>query len=863
MMRISSIELWHVRGIEHLALRDIPATGVSVIHGPNEEGKSTIIAAVLMALNYKHSSKASDVQSLASEGQVEGPRVKITGTIGAEPFGIDKQWLRKSFAQVSVGTTSRSGEEAEQLLSTRIKEAIDMDLLTAVMSQQGGTKAAVDAATIPTLSRALHAASDGDHDLDVSGDSSVIDLAETEYSRYFTATGRAKGELAAAQENLSRAEAEAHQAAEEARALEAVVEEVMVLHGRLVDAEEALPGFRADHAASVAEYRVVEELLMKEKELVSSEQRQRVQVEVARLEHEGALKPLHDLERAETVLAQLQEEEPVLRAAAEEEERQGAAALQDYEEAVAVETAAKQQLAQATQLRASCEEHARREQLCRLVEQLDDLDEQIARHGEVTQVSEADMDAATTAAREIAVARAAMEAAAATVTLAAPEGSTVVVNGEDVNLQLEGQRWSAVEDLHLVVGEVDIHIAPAGSHSSFREDIQRHMGVLEEIVHRYGCGDVDALRQVHQHGVVAAERIRHLRSLRSTTLGEHIEAELRREAHEIPGANTSAVTLAEAHAQEEAAHQQLAAAQDRRAQAQEVLLAGQRTIHAAQYQRHQDKQQLAAEEVTRLCAETKAKGEDAVTQLAEGLEHARIIWERTVSDLGIIRDQIAENDAEAKRSRVESLAAKVENTTKTIGALKEKIAAKKSAIDMATGAGQRHSEAQQALEQTRRGYAAVERRATAARLLREALRTAHENTVARYAAPYVEQLGAIARVVFGPTAHLEVDSSLAVTARELNGVRLPIKALSAGAQEQVALMTRLAMARLVTSNDQGGVPVFLDDILSVSDAGRVDAIAAVLNSLSAHEQILVFTCVPERMAGVTGVTEYAMADLKS
>ena len=53
-MRIHRLELTNVRGIEHLVLDELPETGVVVIHGENEAGKSTIVEALDVAVSYTH-----------------------------------------------------------------------------------------------------------------------------------------------------------------------------------------------------------------------------------------------------------------------------------------------------------------------------------------------------------------------------------------------------------------------------------------------------------------------------------------------------------------------------------------------------------------------------------------------------------------------------------------------------------------------------------------------------------------------------------------------------------------------------------------------------------------------------------------
>ncbi|NLP38267.1 MAG: AAA family ATPase, partial [Corynebacterium pollutisoli] len=53
-MRIHSLTIENFRGIERLTLEELPETGVIVIHGDNEQGKSTILDALHAALYEKH-----------------------------------------------------------------------------------------------------------------------------------------------------------------------------------------------------------------------------------------------------------------------------------------------------------------------------------------------------------------------------------------------------------------------------------------------------------------------------------------------------------------------------------------------------------------------------------------------------------------------------------------------------------------------------------------------------------------------------------------------------------------------------------------------------------------------------------------
>ena len=54
--------------------------------------------------------------------------------------------------------------------------------------------------------------------------------------------------------------------------------------------------------------------------------------------------------------------------------------------------------------------------------------------------------------------------------------------------------------------------------------------------------------------------------------------------------------------------------------------------------------------------------------------------------------------------------------------------------------------------------------------------------------------------MFGPTFSVELSEDLKVVRRSLDGIELPIEQLSVGFREQLAVVTRLACASLVSKN---------------------------------------------------------------
>ena len=121
-----------------------------------------------------------------------------------------------------------------------------------------------------------------------------------------------------------------------------------------------------------------------------------------------------------------------------------------------------------------------------------------------------------------------------------------------------------------------------------------------------------------------------------------------------------------------------------------------------------------------------------------------------------------------------------------------------------------------------------------------------------YEAPLRNKIEQLGRFVFDATFRVELDGELAIRSRTLDGKTIDVGSLSGGAQEQLALLTRLAAALLVDEAD--GVPVLLDDALGYSDPRRLEGLGALLSHAGEQAQILVFTCTPGRFRHIGDAT---------
>jgi hypothetical protein len=169
------------------------------------------------------------------------------------------------------------------------------------------------------------------------------------------------------------------------------------------------------------------------------------------------------------------------------------------------------------------------------------------------------------------------------------------------------------------------------------------------------------------------------------------------------------------------------------------------------------------------------------------------------------------------------------------------------------GLATRRDVAELELAAVRTEHESLQRRAEAARRVHETLGRHRAAAQTKYSEPLQSRIEALGRSVYGPSFRVWLDDDLAVAERELDGVRLPVEALSTGAQEQLAIITRLAISHLV-STGEGSVPVIFDDALGWSDKARLRDMGALLGRAGDHGQVIVLTCMPDRYEYVPKAT---------
>ncbi len=116
--------------------------------------------------------------------------------------------------------------------------------------------------------------------------------------------------------------------------------------------------------------------------------------------------------------------------------------------------------------------------------------------------------------------------------------------------------------------------------------------------------------------------------------------------------------------------------------------------------------------------------------------------------------------------------------------------------------------------------------------------------IVRELRPLTQLLFDDALVQFDPKTHLPVSILR-------NGLEEQIDVLSGGAREQLAVLTRLAFARLLAKEGRAA-PVVLDDALVYSDDDRIEKMFDALHRQASEQQIIVFSCRQRAFAKLGG-----------
>jgi hypothetical protein len=852
MLRLHRIKLTDFKGV---AAREVEFAehGTTLISGPNEIGKSSLVDGLDLLIDLPATSKHSRVMATQPTGRDVGPEVEAELSLGPHRLIYRKRWLRSAQTELQILSpvpAQYSGAQAHEHFGGLLAEnGVDKDLWRKLRVDQGmplGQASVGGYASVPAMAGEAEPLSS----VRRGPEEELFEKAKAEFERYFTEkryqpTGdykaarealdsanatyaEAKTTLAAADGELADYQRTRRQIADGAKELKEANDRLHLLEQQSKEAAEAEAKQRAletvlGEAEAIARQetdveRLNEQLTDNEAEAASKQR------EVAAAENEAG----EAERRLRTRAAERDAAKVVARQTAEDVAwRRDQADAEQAETVLARVTAAQERLDAAEAKLAACkvtdEVLAGIDEAHRAWEKAHDQLTANAATLAVTRLGESPVLVDGTEAADDEASLPVLE----TRTVEVPGAVRVVVrpgSGEKARRAKERETLEHYQELCAQAGVPDIAAAKEAGLTwrSAREERQNARTAIEAAQYDESADQLRSKLGV-LHGRIAAYAAAFatepLTPHGATPSVVHIPAPDLPAALEAEQAARAAVEVAEDRFREEdGAVKQVESRLGRlRAEQSAAIRATQQSTEELELAR-------------------KRLSELGTPLLASELDRAR-------AERDTAAHRVAELDPERLSGQLENQRGHVPDLERAQNDRKTKL---EVLADRLARYGQSAPEEQLALAETeqkraQRTYDALERRAQAAKLLFETLGSHREAERHRHTTPFRQRVERYAQRLFSPGVHVEIGPDLTIVSKTVGGVTVPFDSLSAGAREQLSLLARIACADLV-----GSVPLILDDVLGHSDRDRLGDVAVILGQVADRTQIILLSHEPSR-----------------
>ena len=868
-MRLHRIRLKNFRGVESHDVALSP-TGITVIHGDNGVGKTSLIEAVKVLFLYPDSSARNDVRMNQPLGSDAGVEIEVEVSLGRYRMRYAKSFVRSRSTTLEILEPAReilTGRQAHDRAGQILNANVDTALLWALWLDQGVSLDQADLSRQTSLGAALDRAAGRSADGD-AGDP-LFRKCESEYEIYFTARGNprrsiqdvidAHGAAAAEVQNLDRSIKELDSKNDECERLERDIEQLRA--DRRERAEE-LEGWERRHSEAA---RVSQEVDSLKTELALANER----LGSAKLERDRRLAEAAAIAKSQTELDGLNLKAEGIDSRVEDAEQALEVAQRDVRSARDALNASRRLLdlrrADHTHLLESAgvegmetrldnakqsQENARGAQSflndCRITDSL------------LAEIELKD--------REILTTRAQLDSEGASVEIVSLANQRLVIEGEltDVADGERVERTGLRDFAFSVPGVIDVAVSAGQGSRQLAAALEVQESELAALLQSAGVGDANAARRLNQQRIRTQDDLRRERAAMRQTLGDSSISDLE---------NRIAQTRDRANAYLANRDSDVAMPSDANAASEEARLA---------------ERQVAGKQAALESAEANARSASDACDSIRSERNALNVEIKIAADrlesakqsLGSERETESDTAIEA---RVESLSKAADGADALVASAESKLAdmdpdfldarlatagrvvksldaqlqergedlRNARAFLSARGEDGLHDELDRAksdLERAEREKAGAESRAAAAKLLYETISRHRSETRRAYLAPFREKIESLGNVVFGDGFAVELDDDLRVKRATLRDAPLEFERHSTGEREQIGLISRLACASIVS--EDGGVPLVLDDALGWSDPTRLGNVGAALNIGAQDCQVIALTCMPDRYSRV-------------
>ncbi len=873
-MKIRRIRIENFRKfLAPVAIDGLP-DGLVILAGDNEEGKSTVLAAIQCALFCRHRLGGEAAQAMQPFGSSLRPEISVEFELNGSRYTVRKAFCQRPEAELVTPGGTFSGDAVEDRLQDLLRfeppgrgaAKVDNRGIWGLFWVDQGTSFA----PLPisgTSREALVAALEGEVGQVLGGERgrALLSAIEQQYGALFTKRGQPRGDYKESLDRVQTLERTLQETRQEMAEYEQKVEHLGRVRARLND-------YTKGRSLELAQARLkaLEEEEKKIVALTAAWERAQQEQRLAAAGRTTAAQTWQARQELIRKAAEAAERRATLTETGKQVERRSAEAEAEVQQAEALVTAAREDLAAAQSALAAREQEVRRARLERDVGELSRrLDKATAA---ADQAREARRQAAAIAIDDKSLApleeleAKAVAAALRLETLAtrlefAPEGDRLIVadgtslsTGAPLRLTAPATLW--------LEGFGTVTVTPGGDDLTTRrraaEEASRDR---DRALQAVGTDSLRAAREAHHRrsellneaarfdaavtahapdgpDILRTELDRRTAELTALTRGSTDDAPPLEDAEALCAAAREACETATAPLRH--ADSTLSQAQTGHRQAREAWIKAQTELTAAS-----DQAETLQTELER--ARGLASDEDlraALVSTATDVEAANAVVEARRAELDRANPEEIRLRLDAARDEVRVIAADIDALTRT----DIEVTSELRALGQ-LGLGEAVQVLEGQLERARARAARLERDARALALLRDALTAAERQAREAFLAPIHQRIKPYLRYLF-PNSDLVLDDDNFGRLRlRREGREEPFDALSVGTREQLAILTRLAFADFL---DETGQPaaLILDDALVYADDERFGRMQLVLRRAAERLQILILTCRERDYRGI-------------
>lgn len=846
-MKIRAITLNNVRRFTAPVTVNGIGDGLNLLCEPNEHGKSTLFDAIQAAFFKPHGSNDKEIKALRPHAG-GAPEVSVEVEIAEGRFTITKRWISKPEAKVTSGGKLIAQADAAEAWIGKLLGAGSGGPSGLVWVRQGmtgltGGSTKEQAAAFEARRDLLTSVSE---EVDAMTGGRRMDLAlarcKQELAVYATTTGRerAGGPWREATDRVATLQARKVELTGTAATLHDALDQRKRKRRELAELEapDVVAGRRKRLDDAAAAHQAAE----RHAEAVETESRR---VEAAWLGVSSAQRDLDALRSAKAERGAAADAEAEAATAAGDSRAElatrsetGSAAQKQLETAQAALKAAEDSRRLAARRQSARDGAARRADLQSRLAQAEAARKAMEETAAAAKIGpdRAALQKLETLGAAVDAVRAARDAMAAQLRVTYAPGREGALRMDGSTLA-DGTSYPIPRDVRLDIDGIGaIEIWPAVQDAG-KDPVESAAISLAEALSSLGVPDLVRARDAAGARAEAEQALGEAKAILKGLAPEGIDA-LREALARIPAkADTEdGPDLPTAEAAFDAAVEAHTTAQSRRdaaaeglAGAREAAAAAEVTLSAAR-----DRLDRAKAAIYRLGDATEAGLAADMAKATAALKAAEALH----AEQSRAAPDLAAAEAAFKRARAvdETARADIARLRPEIATLDERIA---------RGAGnaveERLAEVTQELEAAAVGLARIEHEVAVLRKLEQALEAARAEARERYFAPVAAELRPLLHLLW-PDAELTWghDSLLPETLIR-GGQPEPIDILSGGTQEQVALLVRLAFARML-ARDGRHAPVLLDDALVFTDDDRIERMFTALHRQAGDLQIIVLSC---------------------